>query len=219
MLVEAFAGAFEVEAIHGLCVLIPPPYLSGFYTRHSTLFGVMHAFENRIRSRFPFSRRGFLGTRTIRLLVLSIATGLCLFLVDLLFAYGMQALLVGMGAMDASVARLPPGYGAWSLGWILAGVLFIGTLRAVGNWAQVYLRGAADDEATFHQRTKLVRRSFRGISASVGETASLFSAHADAVGSAIASLQTICLQATFLLLMGVSLAFLAPALTSLLVCV
>ena len=57
-LVEAFVGAFEVEAIHGLGVLIPPPYLSGFYTRHSTLFGVMHAFENRIRSRFPFSRLG-----------------------------------------------------------------------------------------------------------------------------------------------------------------
>ena len=58
VLVEAFAGAFEVEAIHGLGVLIPPPYLSGFYTRHSTLFRVMHAFENRIRSRFPFSRLG-----------------------------------------------------------------------------------------------------------------------------------------------------------------
>ena len=57
-LVGAFACAFEVEAIHGLGVLIPPPYLSGFYSRHSKLFGVMHALEDRIRSRFPFSRLG-----------------------------------------------------------------------------------------------------------------------------------------------------------------
>ena len=58
VLVEAFAGAFKVKAIHGLGVLIPPPYLSGFYTRHAKLFRVMHALENRIRSRFPFSRLG-----------------------------------------------------------------------------------------------------------------------------------------------------------------
>ncbi|MCG8607583.1 ABC transporter ATP-binding protein/permease [bacterium] len=170
--------------------------------------------------RLTFSElRTFLGTRTLLLLAIGVAIGLCLFIVDLVFAFAIQALLVSIGAMDASAARLPSWINAQSLGPILLGVGIIGTLRAAGNWMQIYLKGASAEEAKFHQRTELVERSFRSTSVSAAETTSLFFAHADALGSAIGSLLVICLQATFLLLMGASLALLSPALTAVLVCV
>ena len=55
---EAFSSGFKAKAILGLGVFIPPPYLSGFYTRHAKLFRILHALENRFRGTFPFSRLG-----------------------------------------------------------------------------------------------------------------------------------------------------------------
>ena len=161
----------------------------------------------------------FLGRRTVRLLVLSIVIGLYLFVVDLVFAYTMHALLVGMGVIEAAASRLPSWCETVSFSRVLAATIFIGTLRAAGNWVQVYLKGAAADEAKFRHRAELVRRSFGSTSASASETASLFTAYTDALGSAVGSLQSICLQATFLVFMGAGLAFISPAMTAVLVAV
>ncbi|MGD9048285.1 MAG: methyltransferase domain-containing protein [Anaerolineae bacterium] len=55
---RAFAPQFRTQAVFGLPVFLPPPYLAHLLDRHPALFSRLQRFERFLRDRFPFHALG-----------------------------------------------------------------------------------------------------------------------------------------------------------------
>ena len=154
--------------------------------------------------------RRFLGPKVLGFLALGLAIGLSLFAVELAFAYGLQAFLIAIGALDAQTARIPSWIPHERLGPVLGFIIVVGTLRALCNAGQIYLQGAAHEGLRHRLRTLLVRWALWSESASTAEVMTLFNARCDAAGVFVGNFQTLAIQLTSGVLLGAGLLVMAP---------
>lgn len=158
----------------------------------------------------------FLGRDSLRLLALGAAAGFFLFLVEVAFAYTLQAFLLAIGVMQSAAARLPAWMSGLDLKLALSLMVALGFARAFLNWAQTYLQGAAHEELRSQRRSEILRSTFFGESASASEVLTLFNSRADSAGFFAAALQTLAIQLTSAGLIACNLLYLAPRVTLLL---
>lgn len=152
----------------------------------------------------------------VRTLAFGVFIGLLLCAVEVAFAFTLQAFLTQAGVMAEQAARLPGPLAA--LGWrqVLALTFGLGAARSGLNWLQVYLQGAVHEGFRYRLRRRLLAWVFSGRSASTSQVMNLFNARAEAAGLSLANAQTLAIQATAALLIGLYLLALAPRLTLLL---
>jgi len=156
---------------------------------------------------------GFLGPRASRLLALGVLVGIGLFGAELSFAYGLQAFLKVLGATNLGNKPLPTWIPQKTFGGVLAFILFLGILRGLLQWAQVYMQFAANEIAKFQQRTRLLKWAYNSESVSTTRVTTLFNERTTAGGICLLSLQSLTIQATSAVLLGFSLLILAPSVT------
>ncbi|MBI4061178.1 MAG: ABC transporter ATP-binding protein [Elusimicrobia bacterium] len=155
----------------------------------------------------------FLGAKVLSYLGLGLLIGISLFAIELAFAFGLQAFLIAIGALDARTARLPAWLPQASLAAVLAMIIVIGALRALFNAAQIYLQGVANEELNCRQRRFLVRWALWSESAGTAEALTLFNARTAAAGVLMGNLQALAIQLTSGLLLGLGLLRMAPYVT------
>lgn len=164
------------------------------------------------RLTFALLRR-FVGPKVTGFLAVGFAIGITLFAVELSFAYGLQAFLLAIGALDAQTARLPAWIPHAGLKPALAFILVVGSLRAALNASQIYLQGASHEEFRHRQRSFILRWALWSESASTAEVMTLFNARVDAAGQLAGNVQTLAIQLTSGVLLAAGLLAIAPLIT------
>lgn len=159
----------------------------------------------------------FLGPKTCRLLALGALAGLGLFVAEAAFAYALQAFLRNLGVLGPSAVALPIWMANLSIRGVLGLVFLVGTVRGLLIGTQSWMQGTANEELTHRARAQLLEWTFRSESVSTSKISALFNSRTISAGFAVASFQTLVVQATAALLLGASLLVMAPAMTLLVI--
>ena len=155
----------------------------------------------------------FLGRAVVKIYVVGIIVGLVLFLVEVAFAFGLQAFLNAVGLARDSGAGLPRLVPVSNLESVFLFLFSIGFIRAFLQWFQLYLQGAAAEELRFIQRGRLFKWAFNSESVSSSQVTLLMNERMAAAGSVVQNLQTLVIQLTSGILLGVSLFLTASKVT------
>ena len=159
----------------------------------------------------------FFGRKTTALLFLGIFVGIGLFAIELVLAFGLQAFLISIHVANTEAVKLPSWWPSTSLRFVLTFILTLGVLRGLLQWLQLYAQGAAEQYATTLQRSRLITWAFRSQSASSAEVTHLFGEVAIRTCAAFTAMQSLVIQASSSLLLGISLFFLVPSLTAIII--
>ena len=159
----------------------------------------------------------FLGRRVTALLAVGVFIGLSLFVVEVAFAYGLQAFLVCLDIMPKTTVAMP----AWlsglrldSLRSVLGYIFVVGLLRGLLNWAQIYSQGAAAEKFRHLCRFRLLRWAFQSESVSTYEVTSLFERRVSNATAVINAVQGLAVQLTSGVMIMGSLVWLSPRLST-----
>ena len=155
----------------------------------------------------------FFGATVLKLFIFSLFAGFAVYAVEVAFAYGLQAFLKALGVMTAVVTRLPWWVPEFPLSRVLIFFFLIGTARCVLQWLQIYLQGITAEELRFLLRKRLLRWAFHSESVSSSQVMILMNERMAAVSAVVNSLQILIVQLTCGILLGLSLMFMAPKLT------
>lgn len=156
----------------------------------------------------------FFGKKIIFFWLFGILIGLSLFIVELAFAYSLQAFFLSMGIINSSVIRLPRWIPQTDFKSVLIFILVVGFGRGVCHWLQVYTQGIATERELELQRSRMIRWVFHSRSVSNAEVTSLFGENIIRVCTATLQLQTLAIQATSALFLGLNLFFMLPTVTA-----
>lgn len=154
----------------------------------------------------------FLGKRVSAMVALGAATGVVVGLIEIAFAYGLQAFLAVIGVLSASNAALP----TWLPSRILpvfAFVAGIGLMRSLLQGFHYYVQGTTMEELQYVQRSRLLSWALHGESASASQVSNLFNARTIGTGSTVYSIQGLAVQIPMALLLTGTLFYMAPLVT------
>lgn len=140
--------------------------------------------------------------------VMGVAVGL----VEIGFAYGLQAFLAAIGVLSASAAALP----AWlpsHIRPVFAFVAGVGILRSLLQGFQYYVQGTTLEELQYVQRSRLLSWALHSESTSAAQVSNLFNARTIGTGSAAFCVQGLAVQIPMALLLAATLLYMAPLVT------
>ncbi|MDE2489557.1 MAG: ABC transporter ATP-binding protein [Elusimicrobia bacterium] len=155
----------------------------------------------------------FLGPRTVRLLAIGVAAGIGIFAAEVSFAYALQLFLTTIGVMPATSLRLPIRIPPLGLATVLEIVCFLGVFRSILYWTQFALQGIAEEEARNRQRRLLLSWALNSESSSLSDVTTLFNARTNSMGTVVSSLQTLAVQLSAGLFIGINLLIMSPRVT------
>lgn len=156
----------------------------------------------------PYSFRRlqrFLGNRVMLLFFVGCVTGVALFVVELGFAYSIQAFLVAIGVANAQTVELPGPLSALNTTNILELLVTIALVRAILQWTNAYLQGATPAYFTYIQRERLLNWCFSSHSASTDEVTRYFNERTSLASNAILYIQSAIVQISTAVFLGISL--------------
>lgn len=146
------------------------------------------------------------------MVALGAVSGVVVGLVEIGFAYGLQAFLAGIGVLNASAAVLP----AWlpsRLWLVFAFVAGIGLLRSLLQGFHYYVQGTTMEELQYVLRSRLLSWALHGESTSASLVSNLFNARTIATASAVYSVQGLAVQIPMALMLTGTLLYMAPLVT------
>ncbi|MCO5141926.1 MAG: ABC transporter ATP-binding protein/permease [Oligoflexia bacterium] len=155
----------------------------------------------------------FLGIKVVKLFFLGIAVGIFVYVVEVAFAYSLQAFLKAIGVFEQSIMRLPWWVPESDLILVLLFFFLIGTFRCILQWGQLFLQGNTEEELRYLQRTRLLRWAFHSESVSASRIITLLNDRTNSASAFVQSLQILFIQFTCGLLLGASLLYMEPILT------
>ncbi len=158
----------------------------------------------------------FFGKKVTTCLVISIFTGFCLFFIELLFAFSIQAFLGVLGVADIKNLSIPNWYPHEQLLHVLLVLTLIATIRGGLLWGQEVLRGSANSEFNYYQRKRLVDFIFSSQTASSSYMTTLFNERITQSSNAVMLLQISFVQITVCLSLCITLFYVSPLITILL---
>ncbi len=150
----------------------------------------------------------FLGKEVSRYIFKAFIVGLILYVVELSFAFGIQALLFKL--LGISGNGLPKWLPVEGLTGILVIIFLMGLFRCLLLWGQVYFQGAAQEEFMLLQRKRLIEWALREQSVSYGHVLGLFYERTNTSAGVVMSLVTCAVQLSLTILVGISLVSIAP---------
>lgn len=118
--------------------------------------------------------RLFIGHKVLRLLLLGLAVGLALFIVEILFAYILESFFLVLGVASAENLRIPHWVPQKNPTLVIGSVLLVGCARGLLYWAQQYLPHATLQESGYHQRSRILHWVFQSKTVSSSQTITLF---------------------------------------------
>lgn len=160
------------------------------------------------------SLRDFLGAKVIAMLYLGVGVGIMLFFVELGMAFALQGFLAILGVIEPARMHLPPWATGWSTFAVFGLLISMGALRALLQWAQVYLQGGAYEFFKHHQRARVLGWVYGSESVSSGQVMTLFNDLSGAAGSSVMGVQSIMMNFTLALMLSVQLFRSAPEVTA-----
>ncbi len=158
----------------------------------------------------------FLGGRVMALMVVSISSGLLVFVVELLMAFSIQSFFQALGLMETNQAKhwLSNLLGVGnSLNEVLALLLVVGTLRGLFSWLQNHASSLTTVEFETLNRNRLAAWSFGERSAQVAYVAGLFNDKTVGAGNFVSSIMGGVSRVIVALLLMITLIRLAPEVT------
>lgn len=155
----------------------------------------------------------FVGKTVLRLLALGTIVGLLLFIVEIAFAYVLQAFLLALGVASPASLRIPSWVPQGSLSSVVVALLAIGVVRGLLYWAQQYLPNATLEQCSFHQRARILHWVFQSKTVSSARSMSLFNEVNNGTAFALMAMQSFLVAATSAVLLAAALFFLSPQLS------
>jgi len=139
----------------------------------------------------------FIGRESAYLLVAGMFAGVALSVVEVTFAYVLQAFLVIMKIVPSSASMNFPSWlpvkSPWSFFLFVSIVLFArGTIR----WIHAYLNNAVVKVQSTHQRKRLIEWAFSARSINTGEFVTLYNNSSDSVAATLVNFQNIAVILT-----------------------
>lgn len=156
---------------------------------------------------------GFIGSKVVIRLTVSVAAGLSLGLIEIVFAYGLQSFLIVIGALNRGNAALPSWLPSLDLKGTIGLICAVGLIRGILIGLNYYFQGSAYEEFLYAVRSRLLNWALNSDSASTSEVTTLFNARSVGAASAIYSCQGLLVQAPIILLLSGALLAISPMLT------
>ncbi|PIR18664.1 MAG: hypothetical protein COV48_06290, partial [Elusimicrobia bacterium CG11_big_fil_rev_8_21_14_0_20_64_6] len=155
----------------------------------------------------------FIGRRVAALLAGGATAGLVLGVVEIGFAYSLQAFLAALGVLSLDAASLPSWLPRGGMRTALSLVAFFGVTRGLLQAVQNFLQSVTMEEAQLLQRSRILRWALHGESASSSRVASMFNQRAMVTASTIYSVQGLVVQLTVGALLAAALLAISPLVT------
>lgn len=155
------------------------------------------------------SFRKFVSPEAVRLLAIGCVTGLGMFVVELAFAYALQAFLAAIGVMPPASLSLPGWVPQLHFAGVIALLAGLGLGRGFIQWTQIFLAGKAFQLQRLLHRKRLVHWAFHSESANSARTMTYFDEHTNAAGNILQNLQALSTLLPTALLLWSGLLYLA----------
>ncbi|MCC6278531.1 MAG: ABC transporter ATP-binding protein [Oligoflexia bacterium] len=150
------------------------------------------------------------GKKVFTIYILGLVSGCLYFLTDLAIAFNFQVFLSFLGLADPSIVKVPDWVPQKSLNFAVAFLLVIGFLRAILQWIQTFMQGAAVESFKHQIRSRLLKWTFGLDVPSTQDTILFFNERTNSASIAVSGLHTMAMKATTSLLLGLELFWLAP---------
>lgn len=118
--------------------------------------------------------RSVLGPRLELILFCSIAVGITVSFVELLFAYSLQSFLFAFGIAKVEAIQLPDWIPSDNLTHVLIFLLIVTMMRGLMQWLQLFMKGISQEEFKAVQRARMLEWVFASSSASSSRVTTLF---------------------------------------------
>ncbi|MBI5247317.1 MAG: ABC transporter ATP-binding protein [Elusimicrobia bacterium] len=155
----------------------------------------------------------FVGGRVALMLAGGAALGLILGVVEIAFAYALQAFLATLGALGSAAASIPSWLPHDNRRIVISIVALLGVARGVLQALQVYIQNATMEESQLLQRSRILRWALHGDSASSSHVTTMFNQRVVNTASALYSIQGLVVQFSTAALLGVSLLVISAPVT------
>lgn len=155
----------------------------------------------------------FFGRQGAKYLAAGVVVGICVFVIEFLFAFTLQVFLKTTGVLNSDAIRTPEWFPVLSAGQTLGFIILLGFLRCGVLWAQGYLHSSAFEVERAHQRRRLVRWAFRSDNVSSGYLMTLFTDLAQAVGTFFTEVQMVAILLPTSMFLWAGLMSMAPMVT------